>query len=63
MPGQTSVSRSTATGRMAPGAPELGDRLVRLAQDAERAGFRVAAEHLAYLAAQMFKNADTLRSA
>ena len=31
----------------------LSDRLLTLAQDADRAGFRVAAEHLLYLASEV----------
>lgn len=31
----------------------LSDRLLTLAQDADRAGYRVAAEHLLYLASEV----------
>lgn len=40
----------------------LGDRLIRLAQEADRAGYRVAAEHLACLAGQMLDEPETLRA-
>ena len=35
------------------------DRFLRLAEDADRAGFRTAAEQLVYLAIQVLDDADT----
>ena len=34
----------------------LSDRLLTLAEDADRAGYRVAAEHLLYLASEVLDN-------
>ena len=38
----------------------LCDRLITLAQDADRAGFAVTAEHLVHLAHSMFEEPRTL---
>lgn len=38
----------------------LCDRLLRLAEDADHGGFRVAAEHLIYLADQVLDNPESL---
>jgi len=44
------VARSTRT----PVSPlMLSDRLLRLAEDADSAGFRITAEHLLYMASQV----------
>ncbi len=39
----------------------LCDRLITLAQDADRAGFPVAAEHLLYLASEVLDEPATLQ--
>jgi hypothetical protein len=36
----------------------LSDRLLSLAEDADRAGYRVAAEHLLYLASEVLDPAE-----
>lgn len=55
------AARSAPTRKTAQPAV-LCDQMVRLAQDADRAGFRIAAEHLAYLASTMLGAPDELRS-
>ncbi|HUB12063.1 MAG TPA: hypothetical protein VMB34_08905 [Acetobacteraceae bacterium] len=39
----------------------LSDRLLTLAEDADRAGYRIAAEHLLYLASEVLDEPDNLR--
>lgn len=40
----------------------LSDRLLTLAEDADRAGYRIAAEHLLYLASEVLDNPVELSS-
>jgi hypothetical protein len=40
----------------------LSDRLLTLAQDADRAGYRIAAEHLLYLATEVLDSPQHLDS-
>jgi len=39
----------------------LSDRLLTLAEDADKAGFRIAAEHLLYLASEVLDEPENLR--
>ena len=39
----------------------LSDRLLTLAEDADRAGYRIAAEHLLYLASEVLDEPDNIR--
>ena len=39
----------------------LSDRLLTLAEDADRAGYRIAAEHLLFLASEVLDQPDSLR--
>lgn len=57
----THVSRVGLDGRQPASPLVLCDRFLRLAEDADRAGFRVAAEHLIYLADQVLDAPETLR--
>lgn len=40
----------------------LSDRLLTLAQDADRAGYRVAAEHLLFLAEEVLEKPELLQA-
>jgi len=39
----------------------LSDRLLTLAEDADKAGYRIAAEHLLYLASEVLDQPDNVR--
>ncbi|HUB46536.1 MAG TPA: hypothetical protein VMB73_16260 [Acetobacteraceae bacterium] len=39
----------------------LSDRLLTLAEDADKAGYRITAEHLLFLASEVLDDPETLR--
>lgn len=55
------INRIDATLPRALNPMTLYSRLLDLAEDTDRSGFRVAAEHLFYLALQVFEHPDELQ--
>lgn len=56
------VSRIEPSDRLKVSPLVLCDRLISLAQDADRSGFLVAAEHLLYLASEVLDKPQHLRA-
>lgn len=56
----TYMSRIAGQFESKPSPLMLSDRLLRLAEDADRGGFRVAAEHLLHMAVQMLDDPQSL---